>query len=80
MTTQVSTQQVLTQAIVGAMTVNIMATAMGVMMGAVGASAYNVPLSELKGTQAAVRELKLAFSGTIVDQAVKNAGVDSMLA
>lgn len=81
MTTQnIQVQQVLAQAMVGAMTVSIMASAMGIMMGAVGASAYAVKPSELKGTNAAIRDLKLAFGGKIVDQAVKNVGVDSMLA
>ena len=75
-----STQQVITQGMVGVMTISIMANAMGIMMGAVGASAYKVKPSELKGTKAAVRDLTLAFGPVIVDQAVKNAGTDSMLA
>lgn len=78
--TTVNVQQTMSQAMVGAMAVSIMASAMGVMMGAVGASAFEVKPSELKGTQVAVRDLKLAFGGTIVDQAVKNVGVESMLA
>jgi len=78
--TTVNTQQVLAQAMVSVMTVSIMASAMGVMMGAVGASAYTVKPSELKGTNAAVKDLKLAFGEKIVNQAVKNVGVDSMLA
>jgi hypothetical protein len=80
MTTNINTQQVITQGIIGVMSVSIMASAMGVMMGAVGASAYKTPASELKGTAAAVRDLRLAFGGLIVDQAVKNVGTDSMLA
>jgi hypothetical protein len=74
-----SNQEVFAQAIVGAMSVSIMATAMGIMMGAVGASAYKVAPSELKGTQAMVRELKLTFGGPLVDQAVKDVGTDSAL-
>ena len=77
--TTINTQQVLTQAIVGVMTVNIMASAMGIMMGTMGASAYTTVPSELKGTQAAVRELRLAFGGNVVNRAVKNVGTDSML-
>lgn len=80
MTTPVTTQQLMTQAIVSVMTVSIMASAMGIMMGAIGASAYEVKPSELKGTAAAVRELRLAFGGNVVDRAVKNVGTDSMLA
>jgi hypothetical protein len=78
--TTASTQQVLSQAIVSAMTVSIMATAMGIMMGATGASAFAAKPSELKGTNAAIRDLKLAFGADIVDQAVKNVGTESMLA
>ena len=77
--TTINTQQVLSQAVVGAMSVSIMATAMGIMMGAAGAEAYKVKPTELKGTQAAVHDLKLAFGSKVVDQAVKNVGVDSML-
>jgi len=80
MTTNVNVQEVMSQAIVSAMTVSIMASAMGIMMGAVGAKAYKVPASELKGTQAAVRELRLAFGANVVDRAVKNVGTDSMVA
>jgi len=80
MTTQVSTQQVLAQAMVGAMAVNIMASAMYVMMGTISASEFKVPMTELKGTQAAVHELKLAFGADVVDKAVKNVGTVSMVA
>lgn len=79
MTTQVSTQQLMAQAVVSAMTVSIVASAMGIMMGSVGVSAFKVPPSELKGTNAMVRDLTLAFGGRIVDQAVKNVGVESAL-
>lgn len=78
--TTINTQQVMAQAIVSVMTVSIMATAMGIMMAAVGASAFEAKPSELKGTQAAVRDLRLAFGGKVVDQAVKNVGVENMLA
>jgi len=77
--TTTNVQQVMTQAIVGAMTVNIMATAMGIMMGTLGTGAYTVAPSELKGTQEAVKQLRLAFGANVVDKAVKNVGVDSML-
>lgn len=80
MTTPVTTQQLITQALVGAMTVNIMATVVGIMMASVGVSAFEVPPAELKGTQVMVRDLKLAFGENIVDQAVKNVGVESALA
>lgn len=78
--TTVSTQQVLSQAMVGAMAVNIVATSMFAMMAAVGPEAFKVPPAELKGTEAAVRELRLTFGASVVDRAVKNVGVDNMLA
>lgn len=78
--TTISTQQILSQAVVSALVVSIMASAMGIMMGAIGASAYTVPPSELKGTEAAVRELKLAYGADVVDRAVKAVGTNSMLA
>ena len=73
-------QQVLSQSLVNAMAVNIMATAMGVMMSSLGPAAYTVKPSELKGTSAALRELRLAFGGVVVDTAAKNVGTDSMVA
>lgn len=76
--TTVNTQQVLSQAMVGAMSVSIMATAMGIMMAAIGAEAYKVPPAELKATQEAIRDLSLAFGAGVVDKAVKNVGTDSV--
>ena len=80
MTNTVSTQQILSQALVGALAVNIMASAMYVMMGTLSTSEFAVPMTELKGTQAAVHELKLAFGGDVVDKAVKSVGTGSMIA
>lgn len=76
--TTVNTQQVAAQAIVSAMTVSIMASAMGIMMAAVGTKAYAVSPTKLKVTQEAIRDLKLAFGIEVVDKAVKNVGTDSV--
>lgn len=76
--TTAQTQQVISQAMVGALAVNIMASAMYVMMGTLGAEAFTVPASEFKSTQAAIHELKLAFGADVVDKAVRNVGTDSM--
>ena len=78
--TTINTQEMMTQAVVGVRTVSVMSTVMGIMMGTMTASTMTVPVTELKGTTAAVRELKLAFGGNLVDKAVKNVSKDSMLA
>jgi hypothetical protein len=75
----VSTQQVLSQAMVASMSVGIMSIAMGIAMSSMGASAYTKAPRELKGTNIAITDLKLAFGDKIVTEAVRNVGKESML-
>ena len=76
---QVSPLQVAAQGMVSVMSVSIVATAMNVAMGSIGASAYSTLPTELKGTNKAVADLKLTFGSVIVDKAMKNVGKDNML-
>jgi len=80
MTTSINPNEVISQAVVGALTVSIMASAMGVMLAGAGASAYTVKPSELKGTQAMLSALKQAYGNKVVDDAVQNVGYDNALA
>lgn len=75
----VSTQQVLSQAMVASMSVGIMSIAMGIAMSSMGASAYTKVPRELKGTNLAIADLKQAFGDKIVTEAVRNVGKESML-
>jgi len=71
--TTVSTQEVLTQAIVSVMTVNIVASAMGMLT--IGAA---IP-SGIPAADRGIRDLRQTFGTEIVNTAIKNVGRDDIL-
>lgn len=72
-------QQLVTQAMVTTMAVSIMATAMGVVVGAMGPEVLTLPAGERKGTTKALNDLKVSFGVDLVNKAVKNVGSDDIL-
>lgn len=80
MTTQYTLQQVAAQAMYSVMAVSVMSTAVGIMMGAMGAEMLSLPPGERKGVKRAIEDLRVAFGADVVNQAVENVGYDDIIA
>jgi len=80
MTNAINTQQVLTQAIVSVMSVNIVYSMMGMAMGIMGPDTLDIAPSDINVSQAALNELGSYFGTNYVLQARKTVGSDNLIA
>ena len=73
---QISTAQLVTQAITSALTVSVFASALGIMI----AASEGIPIGlEIPVTKRAVDDLKSAFGTAVVTKAIKEVGSDNIL-
>jgi len=75
-TGQINTTQIVSQAIMSAMTVSVLATALGIMI----AACEGIPMGlEIPVTQKAIDDMKSAFGAPVVNKAVEEVGSDNIL-
>lgn len=72
---QITTQQLVTQAMVGALTISITATVLGILLAATGFEA----IPEIPATRKGIRSLRESFGDYIVDKAIKSVGKENIV-
>lgn len=77
---QINPMQVINMAFVNVMTVSVFASAIGILISAVGVEAIPAGVVGAKATEAAVYDLRSAFGTRIVNTAVDNVGTDDIVA
>lgn len=68
--TQLTPMEIITTGLVSVMTLNIYASALGMIVAAMGPAALEAPLAKLKATDPAVAELSKAYGDVIVGKAL----------
>ncbi len=76
---QITTQELTTQAIVGVLSVSIIASAMGMLIAAVGIEAIPAGVRGAKPTLEGIEDLRSAFGASLVNTAVDNVGRDDIV-
>jgi len=72
---EVTTQQLVTQALTAALTLSVTATALGILLTATGFEA----IPEIPATRKGVRSLRESFGDYIVNKAIKNVGKENIV-
>ena len=72
---QITTQQLVTQAMVAALTLSVTATALGILLTATGFEA----IPEIPATRKGIRSLRESFGDYLVNMAIKNVGKENIV-